>query len=527
MKPIEYLALHTGKSEKTHRELDKFFAAVGYPGYKTSRVPWCAAAVGWSCIQAGYGDIIEAIPKANRLMARSWDVYEDDLARLGVRRIGGQEAITNGLAQPVDIVTYTRSNTSRNRKQLVSGHIDFFTSYDARKKRVYGLGGNESNKVRNGSSALNRVLSVYRLPESGSAPIATQPTEDKLVPLLPLLREHEGGFVNNPRDPGGPTNMGITIATFRSFIKRDGTVADLKAMTFEQAAVVYRAHYWDKVRGDDLPHGVDYAVFDFAVNSGPSRASKFLQKIVGVEQDGEIGPITLGATKSKDPATVSAALCDNRLAWMRTLRTWSTFKNGWTRRVKEVRAHSLVLARTKPKQTDRKDEMSVFLTGLATSLASRGIPKLIDMFTGKGVQSGGIGALLAGLFEGAASGTAVFNPVGDITNGDTSALVAAGVAALGILRQFVNGQKPADVTSIAMPSEPAEDGIDLSLPYNEDAVKEAIETVLEGKTMDDSAEDFAEAWARLAGGGIKDVSSALSFAIPFGAALYKRASENK
>lgn len=172
--------------------------------------------------------------------------------------------------------------------------------------------------------------------------------------------------------------------------------------------------------------------------------------------------------------------------------------------------------------------MSVLATGLLTSLAGRYIPKLIDKITGKGVQSAGIGAILMSIFEGASSGTSVFNPVGDITNGDTSALVAAGVAALGMLRQFLAQPTPTEVTPISMPMEP-EDVVQVSLPseVDEDAISEAIQDVLSGKTMDDSPEDFAQAWARLAGGGVQDVTSALKFAIPFGAALYKRAQENK
>src|SRR5690606_31383462 len=115
---------------------------------------------------------------------------------------------------------------------------------------------------------------------------------------LEKVLKHEGGFVNHPADPGGATNKGITLATYRRYIKRNGTVDDLKALTTEQAGKVYKAQYWDKVRGDDLPSGLDYAVFDFAVNSGPAKAVKELQKVLGVTQDGIIGPITLEAARA-------------------------------------------------------------------------------------------------------------------------------------------------------------------------------------------------------------------------------------
>ncbi len=161
---------------------------------------------------------------------------------------------------------------------------------------------------------------------------------------LAAVLKHEGGYVDHPKDPGGATNKGITIATFRRFIKPKGTKADLKALTTEQAGVVYRHEYWDKVSGGVLPAGVDFAVFDFAVNSGPSRAIKFLQKVVGVEQDGKIGPKTLEAVSSMPPLKIITDLCVNRLRWLGSLKTFDTFGKGWTRRVSEVRELATELA---------------------------------------------------------------------------------------------------------------------------------------------------------------------------------------
>lgn len=161
---------------------------------------------------------------------------------------------------------------------------------------------------------------------------------------LALVLRHEGGFVNHPKDPGGATNKGITIGTYRRYINAKGTVADLKAITDEQVATVYKKHYWDKVRGDDLPSGVDYAVFDFAVNSGPARAAKYLQSVVGVKQDGIIGRETIAAATWSDPGATINALCDKRMAFLRGLSTWSAFGKGWTNRVANVRHHALDMA---------------------------------------------------------------------------------------------------------------------------------------------------------------------------------------
>src|SRR5690606_32075775 len=129
---------------------------------------------------------------------------------------------------------------------------------------------------------------------------------------------------------------GITLATFRRYVKRNGTVDDLKRITDAQVSTVYRKQYWDAVKGDDLPSGVDYAVFDFAVHSGPARAAKYLQVVVGAKVDGKIGPATLAAVRKTMRATVINDLCDRRMAFLKSLKTWKTFGKGWTNRVNDV-----------------------------------------------------------------------------------------------------------------------------------------------------------------------------------------------
>jgi lysozyme family protein len=166
------------------------------------------------------------------------------------------------------------------------------------------------------------------------------------------ILEHEGGYVNHPDDPGGATNKGITIATFRSYIKRNGTIADLKALTTQQAVDVYKAQYWDAVRADDLPSGVDYTVADFAVNSGPTRAAKYLQAVLGVTQDGTIGPQTIAAANAiTNPKAIINNINADRLAFMKRIqggKLWKTFGRGWQRRVDAVRSTSLALVDAKP-----------------------------------------------------------------------------------------------------------------------------------------------------------------------------------
>lgn len=220
---------------------------------------------------------------------------------------------------------------------------------------------------------------------------------------------HEGGFVNHPKDPGGATNKGITIATFRKWVKRDGTVDDLKNISAADVAKVYRKHYWDKVRGDDLPSGVDYAVFDYAVNSGPGRAAKALQAVVGAKLDGAIGPETIGKASALAPAVVVNRLCDERMRFLEGLKTWPTFGKGWSSRVAGVREdalHMVVLGRssnppakpvspspkpsdtqeaTKPASASRKGgwviAAALAIGGVVTGLVNGGWNWLVSLFT--------------------------------------------------------------------------------------------------------------------------------------------------
>jgi lysozyme family protein len=160
---------------------------------------------------------------------------------------------------------------------------------------------------------------------------------------LKRLLEHEGGYSNHPDDPGGPTNFGITIFDCRKYLKRDATADDVRVMTLSQAQAIYRAKYWDALRCDDLPAGLDYAVFDYGVNSGIARSARVLQRVLGVADDGVIGPLTIAAAMRCDVRSTVVKICDERLAFLRSLRTWRVFGKGWGRRVAEVKAAALVM----------------------------------------------------------------------------------------------------------------------------------------------------------------------------------------
>lgn len=152
--------------------------------------------------------------------------------------------------------------------------------------------------------------------------------------------KHEGGFVNHPKDPGGMTNLGVTKAAWEAYLNRSVTEAEMRALTPFIVKPFYKAMYWDKIKGDQLPNGVDYAAYDLAVNSGVGRAAKYLQEIAGVPADGAIGPKSLEAIKACNPKELADALCDMRLAFLKRLPTFETFGKGWSRRVAEVKARA-------------------------------------------------------------------------------------------------------------------------------------------------------------------------------------------
>lgn len=153
---------------------------------------------------------------------------------------------------------------------------------------------------------------------------------------LAYVLKHEGGYVDHPKDPGGRTNLGVTQATYEQWVERMVGEDEMKALTVNDVAPIYRSEYWDRVRGDALPLGVDYALFDFAVNSGVRRAVRTIQQIVGVHDDGLMGPFTIGAIKSVDSADLIEDLCNARMAFLRDLPHWDTFGRGWTSRVNDV-----------------------------------------------------------------------------------------------------------------------------------------------------------------------------------------------
>lgn len=147
---------------------------------------------------------------------------------------------------------------------------------------------------------------------------------------LTRLLKDEGGYTNNPNDSGGPTNFGITLTDYRLYINSKGKAVDVKNMTVDQAKVIYKTKYWDALNCDTLPSGVDYTVFDYAVNSGVGRPRKAIQRF-----------------KSKGGVDLINAINDERTAFLKSIGVGknATFLKGWMARVGRVRAYSLSLAK--------------------------------------------------------------------------------------------------------------------------------------------------------------------------------------
>ena len=245
---------------------------------------------------------------------------------------------------------------------------------------------------------------------------------NKFAPSLAATLRHEGGFSNHPKDPGGATMRGVTQAVYSAYRKRkDLPPMPVKQISDNELLDIYRTQYWRPVRGDDLPRGVDLAVFDFAVNSGPDRAIKHLQRALGLREDGTVGNATLGKLMTADPDRIVAAISASRLEFMRKLATWGTFGNGWKPRVDDIR-------QTAKDMIDgaSRDPRPGLAPSPATAKAKSSDQKLSSTTTGKGAIAGGIGAVGSTLM-GAADKIAPLGEFGTVFKIAFAVLVLVGV----------------------------------------------------------------------------------------------------
>jgi len=153
----------------------------------------------------------------------------------------------------------------------------------------------------------------------------------------------EGGYVHHPSDPGGRTNLGVTQRVWEEWVGRESNEKEMRSLTPEMVEPLYKRKFWDAVRGDELPAGISYLIFDFAVNAGVGRSIKTLQSAIGVTPDGGFGPMTMAAVQAIDPVELIEKFSQGKEDFYRSLNTFETFGKGWLNRVAAVKVKATSL----------------------------------------------------------------------------------------------------------------------------------------------------------------------------------------
>lgn len=179
---------------------------------------------------------------------------------------------------------------------------------------------------------------------------------DNKAQCFAFTYKQEGGYGDDPYDPGGATNLGIIQTEYDRYRQAKGlAVQSVKHITRDEADEIYTKSYWNKIDGDDLPPGIDLVIYDYAVNSGPYRAIRYAQMCVKVDVDGVMGPITLAALSSADPKVFIDLYDAKRLSFLQGLSIWWRFGKGWGRRVKDCTNAALAMVGETPKYTVQQE----------------------------------------------------------------------------------------------------------------------------------------------------------------------------
>lgn len=202
--------------------------------------------------------------------------------------------------------------------------------------------------------------------------------ESNFAACLDIVLVHEGGYVDHPRDPGGATMRGVTQGTLARWLGRPVSKAEVRALSVADVTPIYRRDYWDKVNGDLYAAGADLAVFDAGVNSGPGRANAWARQV---------------AAKGNDAAVFVHAYCDVRMGFLKRLGTWSAFGRGWSRRVADIRAKGVVMARKSTGMPDAVVREQTRADGDRAD-ARAGKDARAAVTTGAGGAAGGGGGLI-------------------------------------------------------------------------------------------------------------------------------------
>lgn len=218
---------------------------------------------------------------------------------------------------------------------------------------------------------------------------------------LKAVLVYEGGKVNHPKDPGGKTNQGVTQRVFSAYLdNKNKPNRDVYTMTNAERDDIYRAQYWNRIRGDMLPPGIGFILFDGAVNSGVSQSVKWIQRALrdlGLYAgmiDGALGVATINAIKNHpNHDQLVQAWCNRRMIFLKALRTWNTFGKGWTTRVKHVlgTGQQWAMGNVGPAVTwTLEDAVTSGMSAKATVMDAKAVPMkaLADQASGAGLAGG-------------------------------------------------------------------------------------------------------------------------------------------
>jgi uncharacterized protein (TIGR02594 family) len=291
---------------------------------------WCGLAVGYCMAKAGIAPVFGSVDTSRFLWAMAWTKWGAHVAA----------------PQPGDVVVFNLGAGDQ--------HVTMFEK-DNRNGYWSCLGGNQSHQVKLSNFAKNAVVEIRRpvavgvVAPTDPAPLANANVDatasQRFAACVALVLHSEGGNVDDPNDRGGRTSRGVTQRVWDAWRKAHaGLPADVWQAPQDQVAAIYHQNYWDQLGCDGLTAGVDYCVFDDGVLSGTDHSAKTLQKCVGADPDGDIGPKTVAASQALDAEGLVGRLCDARLAYLRTLGGWDRYGAGWTNRVQAVRVAARAMA---------------------------------------------------------------------------------------------------------------------------------------------------------------------------------------
>lgn len=233
--------------------------------------------------------------------------------------------------------------------------------------------------------------------------------QDDFSRSLARVLVYEGGYANNPKDPGGPTNKGITQSTYTSWLGRTNRPsAKVVGISDADVSAIYKTDYWDRILGDELPAGVDFCIFDAAVNSGVSTAIGWAQAVLktyagneALAIDGDLGPATKSDLMNADPGTFVRDFCSHRLGTLQRLKTYPTFGKGWLARIANVQKTAIAWIESGD-PTEGPEPVQVGVHGGGSKARIEAVPNNRSQSFGAHITTGALaaGAAVGSLTQG-------------------------------------------------------------------------------------------------------------------------------